>query len=126
VSTLELLTDSLTARVRRLRLYRLLANSFPALLALALAVVVFRWMFPWLFSALVFVWSAEGFLLVVLAVPLLVIRWALALGKIKCPACGAPFASRFQLWVPKACQTCGYDITAPHKGATSANRSKGP
>ena len=113
---------SLTARVRRLRAYRLLANSFPALLAVALAVLVFRWMFPWLFSVLVFIWTADAFLLVVLAIPWLILWWALALGKVKCPSCDAPFATKFHLWVPKSCQTCGYDITVPHNGATSNNR----
>ena len=109
---------SLTARVRRLRTYRLLANSFPALLALAFAVLIFRWMFPWLFSVLVWIWTADAFLLVVLAVPWFLVSCALALGKIKCPSCDSPFANRFHLWVPKACQGCGYDITAPHTGST--------
>ena len=113
---------SLPVRVRRLRVYRLLANSFPPLLAVAFAVLVFRWMFPWLFSALAFIWTADALLLVVLAVPWLVVSWTLALGKIKCPSCDAPFASKFHLWVPKTCQTCGYDITASHNGATSNNR----
>ena len=116
-------SPSLTARVRRLQLYRLLANSYPVLLALAFVVVAFRWMFPWLFSVLVFIWTVDAFLLVVLAVPWLIVRWALALGKIKCPSCGAPFATKFHLWAPKTCQTCRYDITAPHKGPTSDNHS---
>ena len=115
-------TLSLNARVRRLRVYRLLANSFPALLAVAFAVVVFRWMFPWLFSVLAFVWTLDAFLLVALAVPWLLLSWALALGKIKCPSCDAPFATKFHLWAPKSCQNCGYDITAPKNGATSNNR----
>jgi hypothetical protein len=113
-------------RLRRLRSYRVLANSFTPLLAVALAVIVLRWMFPWLFSILVFVWTADAFLLVVLAVPWLLVSWAFALGKIKCPSCDAPFASKFHLWVPKACQNCGYDITAPKNGATSNNRWRGP
>jgi hypothetical protein len=119
-------TLSVTTRVRRLRIYRLLANSFPALLAIALAVLVFRWMFPRLFSALVLIWTADAFLLVVLAVPWLLVSWGLALGKIKCPSCNAPFATKFHLWVPKTCQTCGCDITAPQNGATSNIRWRGP
>jgi hypothetical protein len=119
-------SPSLTTRVRRLRIYRLLANSFPALLAIALAVLVFRWMFPWLFSVLVWIWTADVVLLVVLAVPWLLMSWGLAMGKIRCPSCDAPFANRFHLWVPKTCQTCGYDITAQHIGATSNNRWRGP
>jgi hypothetical protein len=101
------------------RSYRLLANSFTALLAFALLLLVLRWMFPWLLSALVLVWSADAFLLLVLAVPWLLVSWAFGLGKIKCPSCEAPFASRFHLWVPKACDHCGYDVTAPANRATS-------
>ena len=112
----------LTARVRRLRTYRLLANAFAPLLAIALAVLVFRWMFPWLFSLLVYVWIADALLLIVLAVPWLLVSRAFALGRIKCPSCDAPFVSKLHLWVPKTCQSCGYDITAPKNGATSNNR----
>jgi hypothetical protein len=89
-------------------------------------VLVFRWMFPRLFSALELIWTADAFLLVVLAVPWLLVSWGLALGKIKCPSCDAPFATKFQLWVPKTCQTCGQDITAAQNGATSNNRWRGP
>ena len=115
----------LTARVRRLRIYRLLANAFVPLLVIALAVLVFRWLFPWLFSLLVYVWSADAVLLVVLAIPWLLVSCVFALGRIKCPSCDAPFASKFHLWVPKTCQGCGYDITAAN-GATSDNRRSGP
>lgn len=116
----------LTARVVRLRIYRLLANSFPALLAVAVAVLVFRWVFPWTFSALTFVWTADALLLLALAVPWLLVSGALALGKIKCPSCDAPFATSFHLWVPKACQSCGYEIAPPKKGVTSDNRERRP
>jgi hypothetical protein len=116
----------LTARVRRLRIYRLLANSFPALLAVAVAVLVFRWVFPWTFSVLTFVWTADALLLLALAVPWLLVSGALALGKIKCPSCDAPFASSFHLWVPKACQSCGYEIDPPKNGVTSNSRWRGP
>ena len=109
--------STLTARVRRLRNYRLLANSFAVLFSIALAMIVFRWVFPWLFSVLVFVWTADAFLLAVLAVPWLLVSWGLALGKIKCPSCHAPFSSQVHLWFPKVCQSCGYDITAPKSGA---------
>jgi hypothetical protein len=104
----------LTARVRRLRIYRLLANALVPLLAVALAVLVFRWVFPWLFSLLVYVWTADAVLLVVLAISWLLVSCAFGLGRIKCPLCDAPFASKFHLWVPKTCQGCGYDITAPN------------
>jgi hypothetical protein len=116
---------SLTSRVRRVRTYRLLANSFAPLLAVALAVLVFRWMFPWLFSVLFDLWTADALLLVVLAVPWLVVSWAFALGKIKCPSCDAPFAPGLHVWVPKTCGGCGYDITAAGSGPTSDERRKG-
>jgi hypothetical protein len=112
----------LTAHLRRVRNYRLLANAFAPLLAIALAVLAFRWVFPWLFSVLVFVWIADAFLLVLLAIPWVLVSGAFALGRIKCPSCDAAFASGLRLWVPKACQCCGYDITAPKNPATSAGR----
>ena len=114
----------LTASVRRLRAYRVLANSYVPLLAIALALLVFRWMFPWTFSVLAYVWTADAFLLAVLAVPWLLVSSALAFGKIRCPACEARFASKFHLWVPKACHSCGYDITIPTNTAAADNRHK--
>ena len=116
----------LSANVRRLRAYRVLANSYVPLLAIALSLLVFRWMFPWTFSVLAYVWAADAFLLVVLAVPWLLVSSALAFGKIKCPACDARFASKFHLWTPRACQSCGYDITIPANTAAAANRRKRP
>jgi hypothetical protein len=113
-----------TARARRLRTYRLLANAFVPLLAVAMAALVFRWVFPWVFSVLVYVWAADAVLLVVLAIPWFLVSCAFALGKIKCPSCDAPFTSRFHLWVPKTCQGCGYDVTAAN-GPTSNGVSKG-
>jgi hypothetical protein len=112
----------MSARFRRLRLYRGVVNVYPPLLAVALAVLVFRWMFPWLFSVLVYVWTVDAFLLLVLAVPWLLVSWAFALGKIKCPVCHGPFASKFHLLVPKACENCGCDMTAPQTTASSNNR----
>jgi hypothetical protein len=112
----------MTARVRWLRFYRGLANVYPPLLAIALAVLVFRWMFPWLFSVLRYIWTADAFLLLVLAGPWLLVSWGFALNRIKCPSCDAPFATKFHLWVPKACQNCGCDITAPQSAGTSNSR----
>ena len=122
-------SDSLarfTARVRRLRIYRLLANSFVPLLVVALALLLFRWLFPWTFSVLAIVWTADAFLLVVLVVPWLVALWAFAHGKIECPSCEAPFASKFHWWVPKTCRSCGYDVTTTRAGATSDGRRRDP
>ena len=101
-----------TARARRLRIYRLLANSFGPLLAVALLTIVLRWTFPPLLLAMVVVWMPVAALLVVLAVPWLLVSWGFALGAIKCPSCGVAFAPRFTLWVPKNCRSCGYDINA--------------
>jgi len=111
------------ARARRLRGYRLLANSFPAVAAIALLVLVLRWTIPQLLWLLLIIWRADALLMVVLAVPWLVVSWALALGKIKCPSCEGPFTARFHLWVPRTCQKCGFDITAP---AVSAGHRTGP
>jgi protein-S-isoprenylcysteine O-methyltransferase Ste14 len=116
---------SLAARTRRLRDYRLLVNTFAPLLTIVLAVLVFRWVFPWVFSVLIYVWAAAALLLVVFAVPWLLVWCAFALGRIKCPACEAPFASRFRLWIPKTCQSCGYDVTASKKRATSNGSGRG-
>jgi len=112
------MTPELSA-ARRLRIYRALANSFPALLAIALLVLVLRWTVPELLSLLVVVWTADAYLIVLLVVPWLLVSWALAVGKIKCPSCHAPFVSRFHIWFPKACQHCGYDITLPRQGAAN-------
>jgi hypothetical protein len=110
----------LTARLRRLRIYRLLANSYVPLLSVAVVVLVFRLIFPRLFSVLAFIWTADIFLLAVLVAPWLLVTWALSSGKLRCPSCNGPFAAKFHLWVPKACQCCGYDITAaPKSGVTS-------
>jgi|HubBroStandDraft_5_1064220.scaffolds.fasta_scaffold731247_1 hypothetical protein len=106
----------LAAGARRVRDYRRLANALAPLLAIAAALLAFRWVFPWLFSRLVFVWSADAVILFVLAIPWLVVSCAFAFGRIKCPACHGAFASRFHLFVPKACHGCGYDVTAPGKG----------
>lgn len=118
----------MSARVQQLRRYRLLANAFIPLLAAAVAVLVFRFVFPWIFSRLVVVWTADALLLFVLAIPWLVVSWAFASGKIKCPSCESPFAQRFHLWVPRTCVSCGYDITAanPAAGSGGAGRHHSP
>jgi hypothetical protein len=116
---------SLTARTRRLRIYRLLANSWVPLLAIALSVLVLRWVVPQLFPVLVVIWTADASLIVLLVIPWLLVSWAFSSGAIKCPSCDAPFASKFHLWVPKSCQNCG-QVAALKSGATSNNRSRGP
>lgn len=111
-----------SARVRRLRQYRLMANSFATLLAVALVLLLLRWISPWIFSVLVDVWSVDAVLLVVLAVPWLLVSLALARGRVACPACNGPFTSQFHLWVPRNCQKCAYDITGQSKGGPSNGR----
>ena len=112
----------MSARVRQLRFYRALANVYPAFLAMALVLLVFRWMFPWLFSVLIYVWAADIVVLIALAVPWLLVSWAFTSGKIRCPACEAPFTTGFHLWVPRACQSCGCRIAHPRTAAPSDSR----
>lgn len=119
-------TPSLTARTRRLSVYRLVANSFVPLLAIALSVIVLRWVVPDLLSVLVVIWTADAFLIAVLVIPWLLVTWAFASGKIKCPLCDAPFVAKFHLWMPKACQNCGHDTGALKLGSTSNIGSRRP
>ena len=111
-----------SARFRRLRFYRGLVNVYPPLLVIAIAALVFWWMFPWLFSVLVWVWAVDALVVLALAVPWVSLSWAFARGKIRCPACAGPVATRFQLLIPKTCASCGCDITAPKTGAISGSR----
>jgi hypothetical protein len=104
------------AEVQRLRNYRRLANTLTPLPVITAALLAFRWVFPWLFSRLVFVWSADAIVLIILAIPWLVLSCAFAFGRIRCPACHGAFTCGFHLFVPKACHGCGYDVTAPRKG----------
>jgi hypothetical protein len=105
----------LLAHARHLQGYRRLVNSLLVLLVFALALLVFRWVFPYLFSVLLWLWTAEALVLVGLAIAWCLGSWAFASGKVKCPACRAPFATGFHLWVPRTCQACGYDVTASLK-----------
>lgn len=101
----------LDAHAQRVRSYRTLRNALTPLLVIAVALLAFRWVFPWLFSRLVFVWSADAVILLLIAIPWVVLSCAFAFGRIKCPACHGAFTSHFHLLVPKACQGCGYDVT---------------
>lgn len=114
-----------TVHALHVRIKRQLVNSFAPLLVIALAVLVLHWMFPYIFSVLVWVWTADAFFLLVLAILWVLGSWAFASGKIKCPACAAAFAAEFHLWIPKNCQACGYDITAPRSKASSDHRWSG-
>src|SRR6266404_8253102 len=116
---------SSTARARRLRIYRRLANSFGPLVAVALLTIVLRWTFPPLLPALVVVWMPVAALLVVLAVPWLLVSWGFALGAIKCPSCGVAFAPRFTCGSRRTVGVVGMTSTPLAIGATSNNRWRG-
>jgi len=112
----------LGARARDVRARRLLVNALLPLLVTAVGLLVFHWVFPYLFSVLVWLWTAEALFAVALAAVWCVGWWAFASGKIKCPACARPFAAKLHLWVPSACQTCGYDVTAPPDARVAGHR----
>jgi len=86
---------------------------------------VFRFVFPWIFSRLLIIWTADALLLLVLTVPWLLVSWAFASGKIKCPSCEAPFTHKFHLWVPGSCVSCGYDVTAGHTAPSKRGPGRG-
>jgi hypothetical protein len=89
-----------------------------------LTLFVFHWIFPYFFSVVVGLWTAEALLLLVSATLWALGSWAFASGKIRCPACAAPFAAKFHLWIPKTCQACGYDVTTS-RSDTSNHRWSG-
>jgi len=107
----------LNAQALQLRTYRALTNASILLLVVASALLVTHFVFPYLFSVLLRVWTVDALLVFVLAVAWLCGMWAFASGRIKCPACAAPFATGFHFWVPKTCQACGRDVTVPHGAA---------
>jgi hypothetical protein len=107
----------MTARAKRLRLYRLVANSFWFLLGLILLANLMRWAIPQLGSILGYLFLPLGILMPLLGIPWLIISWGFSSGTIKCPSCDARFAPKFWPWVPKSCQNCHYDIyTLRHRG----------
>jgi hypothetical protein len=107
----------MTARAKRLRLYRLVANSFWFLLGLILLANLLRWAIPQLGSILGYLFLPLGILMPLLGIPWLIISWGFSSGTIKCPSCDARFAPKFWPWVPKSCQNCHYDIyTLRHRG----------
>lgn len=57
--------------MRRLRI-RLLVNS---------------WTVPQILPVLAVIWTADAFLIVVLAIPWLLVSWAFSSGAINCPSC---------------------------------------
>jgi hypothetical protein len=102
----------IAARAKRMRLYRLLVNSFWQLLLVVLLANLLRSEFPQLEPTLALLWVPFSFVFLPLAVCWFVIGAGFDFGLIKCPSCGQRFAPRFPPWVPKACQNCRYDIYA--------------
>jgi hypothetical protein len=107
----------MTARAKRLRLYRLIGNSFWYYAAICLLAGLLRWALPQLSDTVGFAFVPFAVLFVVLAIPWLIVSWGFQFGLIKCPSCDTRFAPRFPPWIPKACQNCHYDIyTLRHRG----------
>jgi hypothetical protein len=114
-------------RTKRVKRYRLFANSF--------------WIFGPLFvagallmhsqSALGRVVNSIGFLPIALAVTLLGalsgaawvrFRW----GVILCPRCGEPFYGGSGLLIGDSCTSCHLRLSSSGPGSTSSNRWRGP
>jgi hypothetical protein len=107
----------IAVRAKRLRLCRLLANSFWWVLGFILVANVLRFAIPPLAPILGYLFLPVALLMLVLGVPWLVVSLGFSSGVIKCPSCDARFAPKFPPWVPRACQNCGYDIYAlRHRG----------
>lgn len=115
-----------TVHTQHVRIGRRLVNSLVPLSVVVLTLLLLHWEFPYMFSVLAWVWAADAFFLLVIAVLWSFGSWTFASGRIKCPACSAPFATEFHLWISKTCHACGYDITAPQNGPTSNQRLKPP
>lgn len=120
-------TPWVAARARRLRLYRLLVNSFwfliPVILVLNLLRLLFPAASPVLWAAL---WIPFGTAIYILAIPWLVTGVGFSWGMIKCPACDRRFTRGFSPWIPKTCQNCGFNIYTLDRGATSNQRLERP
>jgi hypothetical protein len=107
----------MAARARRLRLYRLLANSFWYWLVLLLFSRLLIWAVPQVRVTLGFILRPFALLLGLLVIPWLLISSGFQCGAIKCPSCDARFTPKFWPWIPKCCQNCRYDIYAlRHRG----------
>jgi hypothetical protein len=107
----------MTARAKRLRLYRFLANSFWYWMVIGLIAGLLRWALPQLSDLVGYVAVPFAVFFGVLAIPWLLVSWGFQFGLIKCPACDRRFAPRFPPWIPKSCQNCHYDIyTLRHRG----------
>ena len=117
----------MTARARRLRIYRAIANIFWPFVAVILVLNVLRGLLPRGSEGLVLIlWLPFGIAMFLLGVPWLLLNWGFMFGFIKCPSCDSRFAPRISLgWVPRTCQNCGFDIRAL-RHTTSNNRSRGP
>jgi hypothetical protein len=77
----------MTARAKRLRLYRLLGNSFWYYAAICLLAGFLRWALPQLSDTVGFAFVSFAALFAVLAIPWLIVSWGFQFGLIKCPSC---------------------------------------
>ena len=102
----------MTARARRLRLYRFLGNFFWYYLAICLLAGLLRWALPQLRHVVGYAVVPFAALFGVLLIPWLLISLGFQYGVIKCPSCDVRFAPKFWPWVPRSCQNCHYDIYA--------------
>jgi len=107
----------MTARAKRLRLFRLVGNLFWYYLAICLLGGLLRWALPRLSDVVGYAFLPFGVLFGVLAIPWLLVSSGFQFGFIKCPSCDARYAPKFWPWIPKCCQNCRYDIyTLQHRG----------
>jgi hypothetical protein len=107
----------MTARAKRLRLYRFLGNSFWYWLAICLFAGFLNRVIPQLSILVGYAAVPFALLFGVPAIASPLVWWSFQLGLIRCPSCAARFAPRFPPWIPRACQNCHYDIyTLRHRG----------
>jgi hypothetical protein len=110
-------TPWITARVKRLRVYRLLCNTVWSLFTFIVLGGVMSEAFPRTAHLFGLIGLPVALVGAVLLVPGLIASWGFQFGLIKCPSCDKRFAQRFQPWIPRACQNCRYDIyTLRHEG----------
>jgi len=99
--------------IRRIRRWRLVANSlWLCLLMLAAAICLQR------FVPVVGAGLGVGFGVAtgLLALALTVGRCAFAFGLVRCPRCRAPFDAPLHARVGRQCASCGFDISKPERG----------
>lgn len=102
--------DALVKPAKKMRIYRLLANSFWVFL---LAIAVFqglRWLFPGSAEVVAMLFMPFSLAMGVLLAPWFLISVAFTWGIIRCPCCDSRFKGVFAVVVPRVCSNCGFDI----------------